>query len=1147
MSVAKVSLDDKYDLEEGRALISGNQALVRLALLQADVDRRNGLNTGGYISGYRGSPLGNVDTAFWQVQSRLHDAGILFKPAVNEDLAATAIWGTQQLDNYDDPTVDGIFAMWYGKGPGVDRSGDALKHGNLYGTHRNGGVLVVYGDDHPGKSSTVAHQSELALAANSIPSLYPSNVAEIMSYGLAGWAMSRYTGLWAGLKTVNETVEQTLTVHFDALQTTYDAPEPDIYPNEGVHFQPGRYNPIRDEQLLVRYKLPLVHQFVRANGLDRVLMNNGPAALGVVTSGKAFGDVQQALELLGIDAARAMALRLSLYKVACIWPLEPAGLTDFARNCQELLFVEEKRPVVQDQAGSILYSLDERPRITGKRDDKGLLLLPADNQLYAVDVAIAIADRLEAIGLTDQQLSETVARLRDRKSRTVTLLPGASQRAPYFCSGCPHSISTRLPQGSIAGAGIGCHGMAMFYRSDTLAFTQMGGEGATWNGVSPFTRTQHVFQNLGDGTYFHSGILAIRAAVAAGVNITYKVLYNDAVAMTGGQPVDGPLSVGGIAHQVLSEGVAACVIVSDSPGSFAKSSLPKGVDVLHRDKLDAVQRKLRETPGCTVLIFEQTCAAEKRRRRKRGRMEAAPKRLFIHADVCEGCGDCTTQSNCLSIFPKDTILGRKRQIDQHSCNQDYSCLKGFCPSFVSVYGGDVRRPDAHADSGDIELPLPPTPVSGSTCSIMIAGVGGTGIITVGAMLAMAAHIEGKTATVYDMTGLAQKGGAVYGHLRIGTSQTALGSQRIGPGEADLVLGLDLLAALSGDSLPVFERGHTTLLANESVIPTAAFQVDQTLSFDCSEPLSRATALVGEKQVLHEDFGRMAVHLCGDAIAGNTMAVGYAVQRGLLPLAPESIEQAIAMNSVAVDMNLKAFRFGRQWATNPGSMNAVDNVEKPKLTTASEIAEHRYNLLVQYQNVAYADRYRRLVEQAIDADARLASGDRFSRAVARVFFQLMAYKDEYEVARLYSQPEFTRAIEQQFQGKYRLRFNLAPPLLSRRSPATGVPEKREFGGWVLPLFRLLARLRFLRGTRFDLFGITAERRKERALVAHYESLVGDLLEQLSAEVYERAVALAELPKMIRGFGHIKETSIQTYREQQAMLMEKLKATGIDKAA
>ena len=789
-----VDLSDKFELTNGRIFISGTQALARLTLVQRQLDQKSGLNTRGFISGYRGSPLGMLDNTLWREKKRLDEAGVVFQPGVNEDLGATMVAGSQQIDNYPDPLVDGVYAMWYGKGPGVDRSGDAFRHGNYVGTHRNGGVLLVAGDDHPGKSSTVANQSEPLLAALLIPTLYPANVQEILDYGLLGWAMSRYTGLWTGLKTVNETIEQTQTINVDTDTFHVELPDRgDVDPN----IQPPAYNPAGDDVKVKRVRLPLVHRFVRANGIDREEIG-GKGGLGIVTAGKSYSDLVQSMELLGLDQDDLRAAGVSIWKVGCLWPLEPEGLREFARGRPELLFIEEKNAMIEPQAAQILYALDDRPKITGKMDENGLMQLSSDDQLDPMGIADVVVERLEKLGGVSDELRARHAVLRSSNAAASVpiLAPGGSPRTPWFCSGCPHNTSTRLPDGSLAIGGIGCHGMATFKRPQTMMSLHMGSEGVNWAGVHRFTGTTHIFQNLGDGTYYHSGLLAIRAAIASGANITYKILYNDAVAMTGGQPIDGPISVGQIAQQVTAEGARKVVIVSDDPDKHkSDSTIPSGIEIRHRDDLIPVQEGLREVEGCSILIYEQTCAAEKRRRRKRGEFPNPPKRMFINQEVCEGCGDCSEASTCVSIQPVETAMGTKRRIDQSSCNKDYSCVKGFCPSFVTVLDAEPRKPKGATLSDDVfaDLPEPlPAPIEGSTSAIMIAGIGGTGVITVGAIMGMAAHLENKACSIYDMTGLSQKNGTVFSHLKIANSPADLSSQRVGKGEADLVMAFDLV-------------------------------------------------------------------------------------------------------------------------------------------------------------------------------------------------------------------------------------------------------------------------------------------------------------------------------------------------------------------
>jgi indolepyruvate ferredoxin oxidoreductase len=1139
------SLDERFNLAQGSAVLTGAQALIAVLLMLRERDRRAGMSTGGYVSGYRGSPLGTFDQALWAAARHLKAAGIVFDPGVNEDLAATAVWGTQQLDALGPADVDGVFAMWYGKGPGVDRSGDPFKHANYTGTHPRGGVLAVFGDDHPGKSSTVAHHSEQAMAANSIPVLYPSNVEDILRFGLLGFALSRYAGCWASLKVVNETIEQTATVDIDPQAQHIALPDAaDLLPPEGVHYR-GAFAPARDESILLHHRLPLVLRFARANRIDQCTMGDESARLGLVSAGKAYQDTRQALSYLAIDDARARTLGLALYKVGMVWPLEPLGLKEFAAGKSELFFIEEKAAFVERQAAAVLYNEAARPRIVGKYDEHGAPLVALETQLEPQDLALAIAARLRAAGLADEALQARVALLAPRRSGVIALATAKDGRTPYFCSGCPHNTSTNVPEGSVALAGIGCHSMAMFYKPRTLLSTQMGGEGMNWSGLHHFSKTRHVFQNLGDGTYFHSGLMALRGAVASKANITYKILYNDAVAMTGGQPVDGPLSVSRVARQVLGEGVKQVVLVSDNPDLHrSDAAIPEEVTIRHRNELDAVQRELREVAGCTVLIYEQTCAAEKRRRRKRKVMADPPKRLFINQAVCEGCGDCSAQSGCISIEPIETALGRKRAINQSSCNKDYRCAEGFCPSFVTVTSGSLRRPA----QGDLpegllqDIPVPPVRPVADGFSVMVAGIGGTGVITVSAVLAMAAHLEHKAASVYDMTGVAQKNGTVFSHLRVAAEPSGIASQRIGLREADLVLAFDMLAGLADEAARTLDMERSRFLGNDRVPPTAAFARNPDHRVEVSMLQRKVACVVRPEHVDYVDATGLATTLCGDAVAANTFLLGVAAQKGWLPVGVAAIERALELNGVQVESNRRALRLGRLWVTNRAAVEAASAGISPsalKLPQGlQEVLAHRTELLTRYQSTDYARRYRALVEGIAQAEAAVAPGsERLALAVAEGLAKLMAYKDEYEVARLHTAPEFQAALAAQFEGPQRLRFNLAPPLLSRRDPLTGQLKKSEYGPWILPAMRLLARLRFVRGTPFDIFGYTAERRAERELIADYEALLQRLASELRAHNLEIAIQLAQVPQRIRGYGHVKELSmVEANTTRQALLSE-----------
>lgn len=1148
MSKNQISLSDKFTVTQGRIFINGVQILVQLPLIQQVLDKKAGLNTSGFISGYRGSPIGSYDAELWRHSKLLTKHNIVFQPGVNEELASTAVWGTQQLDAVPGANVDGVFSIWYGKGPGVDRAGDALKHGNFSGSHKNGGVLVVYGDDHPGKSSTIAHHSEPALAANQIPSLYPSNIQEYLEYGLLGWQMSRYTGLWVGFKTVNETLEQTATIDIDLDNFKVELPEPISLPEQGVNHRPREYNPILDEMLVHRYKLPLVHQFVKANNIDKVMLASDNKKLGLVTAGKAYQDTIQALEVLGLTETSAQALGISIYKVGCIWPLEPSGIKAFAQDHSELFFIEEKKAFIEDQAAKILYNSPSRPQIVGKENEQGQTLLPSDLQLTPKQIAVAISDRLAHLGIDIESLKIARQNLSAELHDANNITPLPVKRTPFFCSGCPHNISTKQPAGSVAMAGIGCHGMAAVARPNTLPPTQMGGEGNNWLGMAAFSDTKHIFQNLGDGTYYHSGLLAVRAAVASKFNITYKILYNDAVAMTGGQPIDGPISVGQITKQVLSEGVKRCVVVTDSPQAYNnKSGLAAGVEVFHRDRLDYVQKQLRDTEGCTVLIYEQTCAAEKRRRRKRGQFPDVAKRQFINDAVCEGCGDCSTQSNCVSLLPKETALGRKRQIDQSSCNKDYSCVKGFCPSFVTIIGGEPRKPQAATIEVNLfeHLPTPKVKELGdNNYCVMVAGIGGTGVITVSAILGMAAHIEGKACSIYDMTGLSQKNGAVFSHLRLANNPSDISAPRIGAGDADLVVGFDLLATLADESQQTFNKDKTQLIGNSNVVPAAAFQFMPDLDIPSQFLVNKINEKVAAGNTHMLDATGLAVALCGNTIAANMFVVGYASQKGLLPVGSEAIVAAIELNNIAVDFNINAYNLGRVWAHEPEKLQQIiANNRSAEVevipTQLTDIISHRKTMLTQYQNSAYADHYQAIVDKVLLVDKKFNGKSNLSRAIAINLAKLMAYKDEYEVARLYSSPEFMEKLTSQFSGDYKLKFNLAPPLLSKTDPDTGLPMKKEFGSWMLGAFKLLSRFKGLRGGAFDIFGYSAERKQERALIGDYEALIVELLVTLNQDNYADAVKLAQLPEKIRGFGHVKEANIKLIADERRQLLNTFK--------
>ena len=1171
-----VSLEDKYTLDSGRVYITGIQALVRLPMMQRRRDLAAGLDTAGYISGYRGSPLGGFDNALVQARPLLEEHHVRFHPGLNEDLAATAVWGSQHTEIFPGAKYDGVFAIWYGKGPGVDRSGDVLKHGNFAGAGRRGGVLCIAGDDHGAKSSSMPHQSEQAFVAALMPVLNPSSVQEYLDLGLFGFAASRFSGCWMGFKAVSDTVESSASVLVDPHRLRFAEPADFELPEGGLNID-VEYQPIPYEQRLLEQKLPALLAFARANPVDRVVIAAPRPRIGIVTAGKAYLDLRQALDDLGIDEETAAEIGLSVYKLALTWPIEPEGVVRFAAGLDELIVVEEKRGFIEDQLTRLFYNREDAPaRIVGKRDESGRPLVPERGELSAAIVARALAARLRRPGAPGAEDEELGRRLVQRLARVDQIAEQAGKaaailsRSPYFCSGCPHNTSTRVPDGSRAMAGIGCHGMAMFHPGRrTYYATHMGGEGVNWIGHAPFTTENHLFANLGDGTYDHSGILAVRAAVAAGVNITYKILYNDAVAMTGGQPLGGEVRVDAIARQMVAEGAEKVVVVSDEPEKYPSGYLPRGVPAHHRDDLDRVQRELRDTPGVTVLVYDQTCAAEKRRRRKRGLMADPPKRAFINHLVCEGCGDCSAASNCVSVQPLETRLGRKRRIDQSNCNKDFSCVKGFCPSFVTVHGGEVRKaagPGAgggrggRGGTGDgpdpfADLPEPRVPGCVEPYGILVTGIGGTGVITIGALLGMAAHVEGKGVTVLDSTGLSQKNGAVASHVRIAERAEDLHATRIGAGAVRLLLGCDMVTAAAPESLATIDQGSSRAVVNGDVTPPAAFVIDNTIDLGSRLMARQIQDIAGREMVDFVEATTLATALLGDSIATNLFMVGFAYQKGLVPLAAESIEAAIRLNAVAVEANRQAFGWGRLAAHDPARVwktarplmvaradgEGEGEREDGAPETLDAIVEHRAAFLGEYQDEAWAERYRRAVVGVRAAEAERTPGrSGLAEAVAANLFRLMSYKDEYEVARLYTSGEFEAGLRRQFEGDFRLRFHLAPPLLARRDPETGALRKREYGGWMLGAFRVLARMRRLRGTRLDLFGRTAERRMERRLIEEYRETVGEIVDRLAPANHEAAVALASVPEGIKGFGHVKERSVEAAKRRAARLAEEFRA-------
>ncbi|MFN0185840.1 MAG: indolepyruvate ferredoxin oxidoreductase family protein [Aquabacterium sp.] len=1146
-------LADNLGASGGAVFLTGTQALVRLLLMQRDIDDRAGLRTAGFVSGYRGSPLGMVDQQLWKARPRLDAAGVQFLPAINEDLGATACLGVQRVSLDDKRTVDGVYAMWYGKGPGVDRAGDALKHGNAYGSARLGGVLAVCGDDHGCVSSSMPHQSDAALMAFGMPVLHPANVAEYLEFGLYGWALSRFSGAWVGFKAISEVVESGMTVDLDAVPLDFTLPV-GHQPPVDLHIRSVDLPSLALEERMA-HKLAAVRAFAQANSVDKHVVVSPRATLGIVTVGKAHFDFMEVLRRLELDPNALAAAGVRLYKVGLVWPLEPTRIAAFAQGLTDILVVEEKAPVVERQIKELLYHLPDpqRPRVVGKTDEAGRPVLSALGELRPSRIMPTVADWLARLNPALDRRHLVLDFL------TPDLLANAAdavRRQPYFCSGCPHNISTQLPEGSRALAGIGCHFMASWMERGTSGLIQMGAEGVDWAAHSRFTTERHVFQNLGDGTYFHSGLLAIRQAVAARATMTYKILYNDAVAMTGGQPVDGSISVPQIARQVEAEGVTKLVVVSDDIGKYdgQHGQFPAGTTFHDRAELNSVQRLLRDTAGVSCLIYDQTCAAEKRRRRKKGELDDPPRRLFINEAVCEGCGDCGQASNCLSVVPVETPFGRKRQIEQSSCNKDYSCANGFCPSFVSVHGAVLKkRTGAGYTPADLarELAAVAAPAAWAWTGpfdLLVTGVGGTGVVTVGALVSMAAHLEGKQASVLDFMGFAQKGGSVLSFVRLAPTADLLNQVRIDTQQADAILACDLVVGASPDALGTVRRERTVIIANTHELPTAAFvrQPDATLHADAL--VQKMRHAVARDDLLHRiDAQAIAQQLLGDTMPSNIIMLGACWQLGLVPLSHAALMRAIDLNGVAVAANQTAFALGRLAAAAPAALQRLAGGTVPGMVAMpvprtepldgeGGLIERHAAHLAAYRDAAYARRYRdrvarvRAAEQALgEAGAAL----RLTRAAAVGLGRVMAIKDEYEVARLYTDGRFEQRLAAQFEHWDGISFHMAPPLLARPGP-DGRARKIELGGWLMGGLRLLARFKGLRGTWLDPFGHSDERRAERRLRDDYERLLDQLAAGLDAQRLPLAVQLARLPETVRGYGHVKLAQLALARAKWADL-------------
>jgi indolepyruvate ferredoxin oxidoreductase len=1179
-----VTLDDKYSLDYGSAFMSGVQALVKLPMLQRLRDQLHGKNTAGFVSGYRGSPLGGYDQALWKAAPYLKAQNIVFQPGVNEELAATALWGTQQL-GFSPPGTnkfDGVFGIWYGKGPGVDRCSDVFKHANMAGTTEFGGVIAVAGDDHISKSSTAAHQSDHIFKACGLPVFFPANVQEILDLGIHAFAMSRFSGVWAGMKTIQEIVESSATAMIDPERVNIVMPTDFEMPAGGVHIRwPDAA--LEQEARLFDYKWYAALAYIRANKLNYNVIEGKNDRFGLIASGKAYNDTRQALLDLGLDDATCRQIGIRLHKVGVVWPLEAQLTREFATGLQEILVVEEKRQVIEYQLKEELYNWrdDVRPTVLGKFNEmeggewstpspSANTLLRANADLSPAIIAKAIAGRLKKLGIDggegsdirrriDAQLAILVAKEQSMKVQTIQQLSDA-ERQPWFCSGCPHNTSTKVPEGSRAMAGIGCHFMSIWMDRSTVGFTQMGGEGVPWVGQQPFTTDQHIFANLGDGTYFHSGLLAVRQSIAAGVNITYKILYNDAVAMTGGQPVgerpEGH-SVVQIAQSMQAEGAAKIVVVTDEPEKYEGVKLVDGVSVHHRDELDTIQKQFREIKGTTVIIYDQTCATEKRRRRKRGTMVDIAKRVVINELVCEGCGDCSVQSNCLSVEPLETDFGRKRTINQSSCNKDYSCVKGFCPSFVTVEGGQLKKKSKATNATQnpfamSTLPEPnilPTP---QAYGIVVNGVGGTGVITIGQLLGFAAHIEGKGIVTQDAGGLAQKGGATWSHVLIADHQDDIRTTRVGMAGADLIIGCDPIVSANKETTLRMRAGRTRVALNAHSTPTAAFVKNANWQNPSQSCVDSITHIVGKDGVSAFNADALATVMMGDSIYTNPIMLGYAWQKGWIPLQKASLMRAIELNAVAVDNNKTAFEWGCRaaydWAeveqllqSNKSTINVIDFKKRDSL---EEIISKRVEFLTAYQNAAYAAKYADFVEKIRSKELSFNAAKKLSltESVAKNLFKLMAYKDEYEVARLHSNGDFEKKIASMFEGDYKLNYHLAPPLIAKKNDK-GELQKQQFGPWMLTSFKLLSKLKGLRGTAFDIFGKTSERKMEQALIADYLDTMNLVSSKLNLdnhpELLPMALELANIPDSIKGFGHVKEKSAATARVKWKSLLTQLK--------
>jgi len=1132
----EIKLEDKYKLEDGIRFLTGSQALVRLPLVQIRRDKRKNLKTACYISGYRGSPLGGYDQQILKNSDLLKANNIYFQPGINEELAATSLWGTQQSNLRGEGKYDGVFGIWYGKGPGVDRAGDALKHVNLAGTSKNGGVLALMGDDHICESSTTSHQSEFAMIDAMIPFFNPSGVQEILDYGLYGIHLSRLSGCWIGIKCVHDNVSSGATVDLNENRISLNNVANEIFPKNGLNIRLND-TPQDKEHRLHYYKIKVVKEFCKINKLNKIIYNSPNPKIGIISTGKSYLDTKEALDKIGIDENLAKEIGIKLLKIAMPWPLENSIIEEFAEGLEKIIVVEEKRSLIESQIKEILFNAKNNIRIVGKTDEQNNDLFLSSGSLDPGEIAIKLYQLIKHLHSSDV-FQKKVNIINDLIKNNNNLLN--IKRTPYFCSGCPHNTSTKIPENSRAITGISCAYLVQNMERNNEGFTQMGSEGASWVGESLFSNNEHIFQNMGDGTYIHSGILSIRHAVAAKTKMTFKILYNDAVALTGGQALDGLPTVAQMSRQLESEGVKEIAIITDQPTKYqSNEKFSNNSKVYHRKQIINVQIKLSKINETTAIIYDQTCAAEKRRRIKKSLLPEPNKKIFINEEVCEGCGDCGIQSNCISIVPVETEYGRKRQIDQSNCNTDYSCVDGFCPSFVSIVG-DVRlkknNDNSLIDRINSNITEPILPEIQKSYGIMIAGIGGTGVVTIGAILATAAQIDGKGSGVLDMTGLAQKGGAVKSFLRIFNDPKEISTIRLSYGDTNLLLGFDLLVSNDDEVLKTLNKQKTKSIINSDEIMTGEFTRDKNFFLPFDKMKENLINIIGKNNISFMPSNTIANKILGDSILSNMFIVGNAYQSGLIPIRADSIEQAIKLNFVSVEENINAFRLGRHSKNMEKELlNLIYKKEKIK-TNFNEKFIDRYNFLIKYQNKRYADKYKALVDYVKKYEEKLNLGkNSFSNTVAMNYFKLMSYKDEYEVARLYSNKEFINKITDTFDGDFKINFHLAPPIFYKKDKVTGNPLKMNFGFWIMILFKFISIFKFLRGTYFDIFGYLDERKIERLLIKNYEQRILEICPKLTIDNYTLAVEIASIPDQIRGFGHIKKKNIEIAKSCEVKLM------------